>query len=85
MSKQQNLETCGVVKQELGNAMFKVYLDDYGTEVLCSISGKIRKNYIRIMAGDRVKVEISPYDLTRGRIVTRLKIEQQPGTGTSNV
>lgn len=84
MSKQQNLETYGLVKQELGNSMFRVLLDDYGTEIICSISGKIRKNYIRIMAGDRVKVEISPYDLTKGRIVTRLKVEQQTDN-TSNV
>jgi translation initiation factor IF-1 len=52
--------------------MFRVELDDTGIELLCVISGKIRQNYIRILEGDRVKVEISPYDLTRGRIVTRL-------------
>ena len=53
----------------------KVRLDIADQEVICTISGKIRKNFIRILAGDRVKLEMSPYDLTRGRIVTRLKNE----------
>jgi translation initiation factor IF-1 len=58
--------------------MFRVVLDVEGDpEILCTISGKIRKNYIRILAGDRVRVEMSPYDLTRGRISTRLKTPQQ--------
>ena len=70
--KQQNIEVTGVVSQELGNALFKVLLDTSGTEVTCTISGKIRMNYIRIMAGDKVKIEMSPYDLTRGRITRRL-------------
>lgn len=75
MSKQQNLEFTGEVLQELGNSLFKVRLDIADQEVICTISGKIRKNFIRILAGDRVKLEMSPYDLTRGRIVTRLKNE----------
>ncbi|MBR4410785.1 MAG: translation initiation factor IF-1, partial [Firmicutes bacterium] len=54
------------------NAMFKVQLDN-GFEVLAHISGKIRMNYIRILPGDKVKVELSPYDLTRGRIIWRDK------------
>jgi translation initiation factor IF-1 len=70
--KQQNIEVTGVVLQELGNSLFKVELDTSGTTVICTISGKIRMNYIRIMAGDKVKFEISPYDLTRGRIIRRL-------------
>lgn len=70
--KQQNIEVTGVVTQELGNSIFKVELDESGTLVTCTISGKIRMNYIRIMTGDKVRVEISPYDLTRGRIVRRL-------------
>lgn len=74
--KQQNLEASGTVLQELGNSMFSVSLDDVeGHTIICTISGKIRKNYIRIVAGDRVKLEMSPYDLTKGRIVTRLKNE----------
>ena len=70
--KQQNIEVTGVVIQELGNSLFKVELDVNGTPVICTISGKIRMNYIRIMAGDKVKLEMSPYDLTKGRIIRRL-------------
>ena len=63
--------------------MFKVSLDNLEVPpILCTISGKIRKNYIKIVAGDKVKVEVSPYDLTRGRIVTRLALS--PGTGENN-
>lgn len=72
MSKQGLITQEGTVIQALPNAMFRVELDDTGIELLCVISGRIRQNYIRILEGDRVKVEISPYDLTRGRIVTRL-------------
>lgn len=72
--KQQNITCDGVVEQELGNSMFKVQLDCTGSSIVCTISGKIRKNFIRISAGDRVTVEMSPYDLTKGRIVTRLKV-----------
>jgi translation initiation factor IF-1 len=72
MSKQQTIDLFGIVTQELGNSLFRVSLDDPPQEVVCTISGKIRKNFIRIMAGDRVKLEMSPYDLTRGRIVTRI-------------
>lgn len=71
--KQDCISVEGLVVQELGNSMFKVELDVGEQEIICTISGKIRKNYIRIMSGDRVKVEMSPYDLTKGRIVTRLK------------
>lgn len=73
MAKQENLSFTGEVLEELGNSMFRVSLD--GIEVppiLCTISGKIRKNYIKIVAGDRVKLEVSPYDLTKGRIITRM-------------
>jgi translation initiation factor IF-1 len=70
--KQQNIEVTGVVTQELGNSLFKVELDNGVSSVICTISGKIRMNYIRIMAGDKVKLEMSPYDLTRGRITRRL-------------
>lgn len=73
MAKQEVIELVGEVTQELGNGMFKVFLDVSGTEIICTISGKIRKNYIRILSGDRVKVEISPYDLTKGRISRRLE------------
>lgn len=75
MPKQENLSFTGVVIEELGNSMFRVELDnDISHQILCTISGRIRKNYIRILAGDKVKVEVSPYDLTKGRIVTRLSM-----------
>lgn len=61
----------GIVSEALANANFRVVLDD-GHQVLAHISGKIRMNYIRILPGDRVIVEISPYDLTKGRINRRL-------------
>lgn len=70
--KQENLKFEGIVQEELGNSMFKVRLNAIGDhEVICTISGKIRKNHIRVMAGDNVQLEISPYDLTRGRITYR--------------
>lgn len=71
--KQESLAFEGTVLQELGNSMFRVELDMAGShEITCTISGKIRKNFIKILAGDRVLVEMSPYDLTKGRIERRL-------------
>ncbi|HCI44825.1 MAG TPA: translation initiation factor IF-1 [Candidatus Omnitrophica bacterium] len=70
MAKEELIEVEGVVKEALPNAMFRVVLDN-GHLVLAHISGKIRKNFIRILPGDKVKVELSPYDLTRGRITFR--------------
>ena len=72
MGKQDVIEIDGVVKDTLPNAMFKVELAN-GHEILAHGSGKIRMHYIRILPGDRVTVEISPYDLTRGRITFRHK------------
>ena len=72
MSKQDVIEIDGVVEDTLPNAMFKVKLSN-GHEILAHVSGKIRMHYIRILPGDRVTVEISPYDLTRGRITFRHK------------
>ena len=72
MAKEDIIEMSGEVIEKLPNAMFKVRLDN-GHELLCTISGKMRKYYIRILPGDRVTVEISPYDLTRGRISYREK------------
>ena len=72
MAKEDALEIDGVVQEALPNAMFKVELEN-GHEVLAHISGKMRKFYIRILPGDKVKVELSPYDLTRGRITYRMK------------
>lgn len=68
--KQDNIELSGEVTQALGNSMFRVSTDN-GLNLLCTISGKIRKNFIRIVPGDMVDVEISPYDLTKGRITRR--------------
>ena len=71
-SKDGAIEIEGVVAEALPNAMFRVELTN-GHKILAHISGKMRKNYIRILPGDRVIVELSPYDLTRGRIVFRHK------------
>ena len=72
MEKQNLIEMEGVILESLPNAMFRVLLDN-DFNVLAHISGKIRKNYIRILPGDRVKVELTPYDLTKGRITYRLR------------
>jgi translation initiation factor IF-1 len=70
MAKEDQIEFEGVVVDTLPNAMFRVKLDN-GHIVTAHISGKIRKNYIRILTGDKVKVEMTPYDLTKGRIIYR--------------
>lgn len=72
MAKKDVIGTEGVVIDAQPNAMFKVKIET-GHEILAHISGKIRTNYIKILPGDKVKVEISPYDLTRGRITWREK------------
>lgn len=72
MSKEDVIEVEGKVLEPLPNAMFKVELSN-GHKVLAHVSGKIRMHFIRILPGDRVTVELSPYDLTRGRIVYRYK------------
>ena len=72
MAKTDVIEAEGTVVDAQPNAMFVVKLDN-GFEVLAHVSGKIRMNYIRILPGDKVKVELSPYDLTRGRIISRDK------------
>lgn len=72
MAKQDAIEVEAVVVETLPNAMFKVELEN-GHQILAHVSGKIRMNYIRILPGDKVTVELSPYDLTRGRITYRHK------------
>jgi len=72
MAKEETLEMSGKVVEKLPNAMFKVELENKH-QILATISGKMRKHYIRILIGDRVVVEISPYDLSRGRITYREK------------
>lgn len=72
MSKEDIIEVEGTVVEALPNAMFQVELEN-GHKILAHISGKLRMNFIRILPGDKVTVELSPYDLTRGRITWRAK------------
>jgi translation initiation factor IF-1 len=73
MSKEDAIEVQAVVLETLPNAMFKVEIENNQHQVLAHISGKMRKNFIRILPGDKVLVELSPYDLGRGRITYRYK------------
>jgi len=72
MAKQDIIKQDGIIEEALSNAMFRVRLEN-DHQVLATISGKMRMNYIRILPGDKVAVEMSPYDLTRGRITYRYK------------
>ncbi|MCX5697724.1 MAG: translation initiation factor IF-1 [Candidatus Omnitrophica bacterium] len=72
MAKEELIETEGVIVETLPNAMFRVKLEN-GHIVLAHVSGKMRMNFIRILPGDKVKLELSPYDLSRGRITFRVK------------
>ncbi|MCB5160809.1 translation initiation factor IF-1 [Marinomonas algarum] len=72
MAKEEGLEMEGTIVDTLPNTMFRVELEN-GHVVIAHISGKMRKNYIRILTGDKVKVELTPYDLTKGRIVYRAR------------
>lgn len=72
MAKEKPIVVTGVVTESLPNVMFRVMLDTNGVTILAQASGKLRQNFIKILVGDKVKVEMSPYDLTRGRIITRL-------------
>ncbi len=72
MPKEELIETEGKILEALPNAMFKVELEN-GHTVLAHVSGKMRMNFIRILPGDKVKLELSPYDLSRGRITFRVK------------
>mgnify|MGYP001585423305 FL=1 len=72
MAKQQAIKIDGVITEALSNAMFRVELKN-GHQIIATISGKMRMYYIRILPGDKVQVEMSPYDLTRGRISYRYK------------
>lgn len=80
MSKEDVIELEGIVQEALPNAMFRVKLDN-GHVVLAHISGKMRKNYIRILTGDSVTVELTPYDLSKGRITFRNRETQTPTEG----
>ncbi len=72
MAKQASIEIDGTIREALSNAMFRVELEN-GHVVVATISGKMRMNYIKILPGDKVRVEMSPYDLSRGRISYRYK------------
>ena len=72
MAKEDVIEVEGVVTESLPNTNFKVELEN-GHQILAHISGKLRMNYIKILPGDKVKVELSPYDLSKGRIIWRAK------------
>ncbi|MFQ5584338.1 MAG: translation initiation factor IF-1 [Calditrichia bacterium] len=72
MAKEQPITVDGIIKETLPNATFKVELES-GHEVLAHVSGKMRMHFIKILPGDKVKLELSPYDLTRGRITYRYK------------
>ncbi|MBV6645754.1 MAG: translation initiation factor IF-1 [Bacteroidota bacterium] len=72
MAKQASIEQDGTIVEALSNAMFRVELEN-GHQVIAHISGKMRMHYIKILPGDKVKLEMSPYDLTKGRIVYRYK------------
>jgi translation initiation factor IF-1 len=72
MAKQDLIKQDGVIEEALSNAMFRVRLEN-DHQIVATISGKMRMNYIRLLPGDKVAVEMSPYDLTRGRIIYRYK------------
>ncbi|MAQ43771.1 MAG: translation initiation factor IF-1 [Candidatus Marinimicrobia bacterium] len=72
MAKEPNIEVDGIILETLPNAMFRVKLDN-GHELIAHISGKMRMNYIKILPNDKVKLELSPYDLSKGRITYRYK------------
>jgi translation initiation factor IF-1 len=73
VQKEEGLELEGTVLENLPNARFRVKIDEGDFELLAHVSGKMRMHYIRILPGDRVKIEVSPYDLTKGRIVFRYR------------
>lgn len=81
MGKGDNIELNGVVKECFPNTMFRVECEN-GHELLAHLAGKLRKNYIRILPGDHVRIEISPYDLSKGRIIRRFVKPPKPGEGT---
>ncbi len=72
MAKQELIKQDGIIEEALSNAMFRVRLEN-DHQIVATISGKMRMHYIRILPGDKVSVEMSPYDLTRGRIIYRYK------------
>ena len=84
MAKEKPIEVEGEVLETLPNVMFRVELDVNGSVILCTLCGKMQKNFIKVLPGDRVMVEMSPYDLSRGRISSRLTGTQRPILRTDN-
>ena len=82
MPKEEPIRVDAIVKEALPNAMFTVVLEN-GHRVLAHVCGKMRMHFIRILPGDKVTIEMSPYDLTKGRIVYREERAPRPGTGPS--
>ncbi len=76
MAKDDVIESAGTVTEKLPNAMFRVELEN-GHKIIAHLSGKLRKNFIRIIPGDTVRIEMSPYDLTKGRITWRGKLRKE--------
>jgi translation initiation factor IF-1 len=81
MAKEDHIQMAGTVTETLPNTMFRVKLEN-GHIIIAHISGKMRKNYIRILTGDPVMVELTPYDLSKGRIIFRNLDRKKPGTET---
>lgn len=84
MTKEESITVDAIVQESLPNAMFKVQLDN-GVVILAHISGKMRMNHIKILPGDKVTVELSPYDLTRGRIVFRFKDHKRKASSEEEI
>lgn len=84
MAKEDHIEMEGIIMETLPNTMFRVQLDN-GHLITAHISGRMRKNYIRILKGDRVTVEMTPYDLSKGRITFRNRDKGQPAPGATAV
>jgi len=83
MAKQQAIEQFGEVIEDCSRGFFNVKLQDSDHIVHCTLSGKMRTNYVRIIVGDKVKIEISPYDLTKGRITFRLRTDDRSRTSSA--
>ncbi len=79
LTKAEKIEAEGTVVEALPNTMFKVKLEDDGPEVLAYLAGRMKKYYIKVLLGDQVRVELSPYDLTRGRITYRHRVPPRTG------
>jgi len=84
MAKQDSIKAKGKITQALSNGTFSVQLDNVNTAIYCTLGGSIRKNFIRVMPGDEVGIEMSPYDLTKGRIVRLFRKNSPSPTGPTH-